>query len=138
MAPPASTATVPALASVSDAPPPATSSEIRSTSESPREDPEAAAVTSGIGVSAVAAARSVARARCTSWRSALPEQPEVARHLLLRVAARPPSGSSASRWRSAAPASEASVWRIDRAALELVVAGVGDRRSASVAARRTS
>ena len=109
----ASTATVPALAANAPAPAPATSSAIRSAVGPPAPAPPAAAAAheaSGSGTTAVAAARKVSRARCTSWRTAPSETPSsraTSSWLRPSTAIR----SSASRWRSGSAAKAVSVSR---------------------------
>ena len=127
MALPASTATVPAFASVTDAPPPATSSAIRSTSDPSR---------GRAGRRGGDQRHRRQRGRRGSHAHARPvhelaqrvvRQPEVARDLLLRVAAdRRPDQRLALAVRQRGQRRQRLAH--DRAALELVLAGVRDPR----------
>ena len=128
----ARTATTPALAANALAPVPAISSAIRSALGGPAPEAPAAAAhcASGSGTTAVAAARSVNRARCTSWRTA----PSVTPSSRATSCCERPSTvicSSASRWRSRNAARPVSVWRTT-ARRSISSCGASDSRSASL------
>jgi hypothetical protein len=120
-APVASTAAAPALSDIDAAPAPpapAATSATRATVASP--EPVIISCSSGVGVIAVAAVRSVCRARWTSWRTAPSVRPSSA---ATSECARPSTAtaSSAARWREGSEAIPSSARRIS------------SRRSSSVA-----
>ena len=109
--PPAVTATTLSFARVAPTPAepaPDSSSATRAPTGSVRAPTAASQFAVGIGVTAVAAARSAVRARCTSWRSAPSESP-IARAISSWERPSKAMPTSAVRWRSGSVASSASV-----------------------------
>ena len=123
---PAATSTAPPLSS-SPAPPAAPSSARRAALGGTLVAAPAAQMAIGVGVTAVAAARSVARARWTSWRTAPSVRP---RSCATCARLSPPTAvrRSASRWLNGSAATPASVSRITVRRSRSVSGPSGERR----------